>query len=176
MGITERVSIDSSGQEGNGHSDSPAISADGRFVAFSSESNNLVINDTNGVSDIFVRDRGDLGPHLDINHQSGAPGSFFTVNGINFPPSDTATLAVNGTPLGTVSAAADGSFTFLLSTASADEGAYFASVTVNPSATVGFILDSNEPIHPQEGTGPIFKVPVGIAFTESIFLPVILRQ
>jgi dipeptidyl aminopeptidase/acylaminoacyl peptidase len=35
----------------------PSISNDGRFVAFYSESSNLVPNDTNGVSDIFVFDR-----------------------------------------------------------------------------------------------------------------------
>ena len=35
----------------------PAISADGRFVAFSSDASNLVAGDTNGRGDIFVRDR-----------------------------------------------------------------------------------------------------------------------
>jgi Tol biopolymer transport system component len=36
---------------------SPAISADGRYVAFQSSATNLVSGDTNGVSDIFLRDR-----------------------------------------------------------------------------------------------------------------------
>src|SRR5438477_639429 len=35
----------------------PAISADGRYVAFASVATNLVTGDTNGVSDIFVHDR-----------------------------------------------------------------------------------------------------------------------
>jgi Tol biopolymer transport system component len=35
----------------------PVISADGRYVVFHSEAANLVPNDTNGVGDIFVRDR-----------------------------------------------------------------------------------------------------------------------
>jgi len=60
-GTTERVSVDSSGVEGNGGSggplDLPDISADGRFVAFSSTATNLVPGDTNGVPDIFVHDR-----------------------------------------------------------------------------------------------------------------------
>ena len=34
------------------------MSADGRFVAFDSAASNLVAGDTNGVSDVFVRDRG----------------------------------------------------------------------------------------------------------------------
>src|SRR6202008_4109767 len=35
----------------------PCISADGRYVAFSSWASNLVIGDTNGVVDVFIRDR-----------------------------------------------------------------------------------------------------------------------
>jgi Tol biopolymer transport system component len=60
-GMTERVSVDSSGAEGDGNSGligHPALSADGRFVAFSSASTNLVAGDTNQAEDIFVHDRG----------------------------------------------------------------------------------------------------------------------
>jgi hypothetical protein len=56
-GITERVSVDSSGAEGNGNSNHADVSADGRFVAFESESTNLVAGDSNGVIDVFVHDR-----------------------------------------------------------------------------------------------------------------------
>jgi Tol biopolymer transport system component len=56
-GTTERVSVDSSGVEGNGVSGNASISADGRYVAFNSLASNLVIGDTNGFSDVFVRDR-----------------------------------------------------------------------------------------------------------------------
>lgn len=57
-GTTERVSVDSDGNEGNDHSWwEPAISADGRYVAFRSWATNLVPDDTNGAPDIFVRDR-----------------------------------------------------------------------------------------------------------------------
>ena len=54
---TERVSVASDGSQANGHSYFPSISADGRWVAFQSEASNLVANDRNGRSDIFVRDR-----------------------------------------------------------------------------------------------------------------------
>ena len=58
-GQTTRVSVDSSGAQGNGNSGHPvSISADGRYVAFESDANNLVAGDTNGTSDIFVHDRG----------------------------------------------------------------------------------------------------------------------
>jgi Tol biopolymer transport system component len=56
-GQTERVSVDSSGVEGDMQSSNVAISADGRFVAFTSHATNLVPGDTNGAADIFVRDR-----------------------------------------------------------------------------------------------------------------------
>src|SRR3954452_3268563 len=54
---TERVSVSSRGKQGNSDSISPSISAGGRFVAFASDATNLVPGDTNGVTDIFVRDR-----------------------------------------------------------------------------------------------------------------------
>ena len=56
-GETTRVSVSSDGQEGNGSSNKPAISPDGRFVAFSSNAPNLVDNDTNDTYDVFVHDR-----------------------------------------------------------------------------------------------------------------------
>jgi Tol biopolymer transport system component len=56
-GDTARVSVASSGAEANGDSRSPTVSGDGRYVAFSSNAANLVPADTNGTSDVFVRDR-----------------------------------------------------------------------------------------------------------------------
>jgi Tol biopolymer transport system component len=52
------VSVDTAGVEGNGAvSGRPAISADGRYVAFASSATNLVWNDRNNEADVFVRDR-----------------------------------------------------------------------------------------------------------------------
>jgi hypothetical protein len=56
-GLTERVSVSSAGAEANTDSVSPAISADGRYVSFSSYASNLVAGDTNGTRDVFLRDR-----------------------------------------------------------------------------------------------------------------------
>jgi len=55
--VTTRVSLASSGVQGNDASGSPAISPDGRFVAFTSWATNLVVGDTNLMSDAFVHDR-----------------------------------------------------------------------------------------------------------------------
>lgn len=54
---TERISISSTGEEGNNISSAPYISADGRYVVFYSDASNLVPNDTNGMKDTFVHDR-----------------------------------------------------------------------------------------------------------------------
>jgi len=61
---TEVVDVSSSNVLSNGSSfvndfapGESAISADGRFVAFSSGGSNLVPNDTNALDDMFVRDR-----------------------------------------------------------------------------------------------------------------------
>lgn len=56
-GTTTAASVDSAGNAGNRNSSSPALSADGRFVAFRSEAFNLVADDTNGREDVFVHDR-----------------------------------------------------------------------------------------------------------------------
>lgn len=56
---TVRVSVGSHGIQGNEgacNGERPAISADGRYVAFCSLASNLIANDTNNSTDIFFRD------------------------------------------------------------------------------------------------------------------------
>ena len=60
LGTTERVSVGPGGAQGDGPSafgQVPAISGNGRSVAFQSYATNLVAHDTNGKADIFVHDR-----------------------------------------------------------------------------------------------------------------------
>ena len=54
---TVRVSVSSTGAQGNGASVFDAISTGGRFVLFDSWATNLVPGDTNGLRDVFLRDR-----------------------------------------------------------------------------------------------------------------------
>jgi tricorn protease-like protein len=57
-GKTKRVSVRSNGDEAEGGTSSqPSISANGRFVAFSSTATNLVPDDDNGDRDVFVHNR-----------------------------------------------------------------------------------------------------------------------
>jgi hypothetical protein len=56
MGTTTRVSLGAGGQEGNDNSFGPVLSADGRYVGFTSYASNFVPGDDNSSRDAFVRD------------------------------------------------------------------------------------------------------------------------
>ena len=80
-GLTVRVSESSSGEEGNARSLGPAISGDGLVTAFTSDASNLVPNDTNFVTDIFVHDErpaADLGIDKSDSADPVSRGSAFT--------------------------------------------------------------------------------------------------
>jgi Tol biopolymer transport system component len=55
-GAVTRVSVSSNGDEANGASYWPFISANGRYVTFTSEADNLAGNDNNGFGDVFLHD------------------------------------------------------------------------------------------------------------------------
>ena len=70
----ERVSVSSAGVQANGPSSYPALSGNGRFVAFASAATNLVAGDTNDATDIFVHDRETGETTLVSVSSSGAQG------------------------------------------------------------------------------------------------------
>jgi len=157
--------------------DAPSIDDVGEVNAF-------YIRDNNGTPDkgprygqIYAKISVEVAtnPSLQINYANGAPGSFFTVTGADFPTDSTASIQVNSLSVGTVPTDAEGRFTFLLTTTNADEGAYFVTTSVDSSATTQFVLNAAEPVRPQEGSGDMFDVPTGIAFNEFVFLPSIVR-
>ncbi|GGV74284.1 hypothetical protein GCM10010294_37390 [Streptomyces griseoloalbus] len=53
---TERVTLSATGEQADGAAYGPRLSTDGRFAAFSANASNLVPGDTNGLTDVFVRD------------------------------------------------------------------------------------------------------------------------
>lgn len=86
-GTTTRESVGSGGSQAMSGSSSPSLSVDGRFVAFTSHAENLVADDTSGVSDVFVRDRLEgLTTRVDVSN-SGAEANDF---------SELATISANG--------------------------------------------------------------------------------
>ena len=77
-GQTELISVTVTGRTGNGPSGEPIISADGRFVVFSSDVNNLVANDSNNQYDVFIRDRENGTTELVSVSSTGVQGNFFS--------------------------------------------------------------------------------------------------
>lgn len=94
-GETARVSVHTSGGQGNDDSLFASIAAKGRFVAFQSHASNLVPEDTNDSGDVFVRDRGSI--HLTLALQGSCPGRIrFVVSGAT-PQGRVAFVAASGT-------------------------------------------------------------------------------
>jgi photosystem II stability/assembly factor-like uncharacterized protein len=112
---------------------------------------------------------------LATNYSSGAPGSYFTITGSNFPPSGTATIVINGNILGTVPTNSSGGLIFSLKTSpTAGEGLYRVTASVPPSASTQFTLDAEDDVHSQEGSETVFIVPDGIAY-QVVYLPLIVK-
>jgi Tol biopolymer transport system component len=87
VGANELINVATGGAQANGDCDRPRVSMDLRFVVFSSTATNLVTNDTNAASDVFIRDRA-LGTTKVVSVTlGGAPG-----NGL----SDGGNLALSG--------------------------------------------------------------------------------
>ncbi|MGB0385316.1 MAG: SBBP repeat-containing protein, partial [Ardenticatenaceae bacterium] len=116
-------------------------------------------------------------PSLTINHSVGAPGSSFTIRGRNYPANTSVSIAINRQNLGTVQVNQSGGLTFLLTTPNADVGAYgvTASASTQMRAGISFMLDSAAPLQPQEGEGETFEVPADIAYTQLLYLPIVIR-
>lgn len=112
---------------------------------------------------------------LQMNYASGAPGSFFTVHGFNFPANQLVMVSVNGVSLGFIQADLSGHFLFLIDSGSADAGFYALTTDAPNSPTVFFQLDPAAPLRPQEDSGTIFTLPAGIA-DQLVRLPLILNR
>ena len=76
--VTRLASVSGQGIQGNLASSSPSLSADGRYVAFVSEASNLVAQDTNGVTDVFLRDRFSGQTELVSMASDGTQGNAFS--------------------------------------------------------------------------------------------------
>jgi Tol biopolymer transport system component len=118
-GGCERVSVGTTGLEGDGASMACDLSADGRWVAFASLATNLVAGDTNGKFDVFVRDRAAMGftsvcdpgsdgvmtcpcgnqppgPGRGCNNSAGTGGARLTASGVAYLSMDSLVFATSG--------------------------------------------------------------------------------
>ena len=79
---TERVSVSGLEEQANRISFLPSVNEDGSLVAFKSEASNLVPGDTNGVLDVFIRDRS-----AETTTRISVDDSGIQSNGLSGPPS-----------------------------------------------------------------------------------------
>jgi hypothetical protein len=80
-GSLERVSVSSTGIEGNSSSFAPSVSDDGRYTVFFSYASNLTPPDTNAFPDIFLRDR-----HAGITRRLTVDNQWSQANGYSQSP------------------------------------------------------------------------------------------
>lgn len=92
-GSTTRLSLATDGIQGNGASSRPVVSADGRIVAFYSDASNLVNDDTNKATDVFVHDRT---TGITTRLSVASDGTQGNDNSLNPSISDDGTLVVFG--------------------------------------------------------------------------------
>ena len=136
---TSRVSVSSSeAQAIGGESTHASITQEGRFVAFGSTATNLVPNDTNGESDVFLRDR----QAGETRRLSVAPG------GGNLPgPSREPRISANGAMLVFVTSGSN-------SGASAPTSPFVAGVDDGKSTT-GSVPGPTAPVPPPPILDPV---------------------
>jgi len=83
--VTERVSVRTGGGQssrGAYATGTPALSADGRYVLYTSYAADLVGDDTNGVADVFLRDRRANTTERVSLTAAGAEGTAHSVGGV----------------------------------------------------------------------------------------------
>jgi len=131
--------------------------------------------DESGRWDAFIADPSPV--HLSINYPSGAPGSAFNISGTHFPVYAIGWVSVNNTQLGSFFTGSTGDFTLTLTTdLAAEDGTYFVEISVNPKKVVQFVLDSEEPLRPVEGSHETFAIPAEIdPYNYFIHLPLLIE-
>lgn len=100
---------------------------------------------------------------LEINFDSGSPGSYFTVNGYNFPQNDSVSIIVNGNLIGSITTDNNGDFLLIIDSSIAETGFYILSTNLVDGPEVSFRLSLDAPLRLQEDEGPIFLLPSGIS-------------
>ena len=114
-------------------------------------------------------------PELEVNQDSGRPGSIFSFMGSNYPAGAQAVVYVNGIARGSLVTDSNGSAAFLVDSTFSPAGLYNVTleVDINASATQSFELTASGDLvlPPQEFEGPTFLVT-----DVTMFLPIISRN
>ncbi len=94
-------------------------------------------------------------PVLELNHSSGAPGSYFNLSGTGFPADSEVFIMANNAIVSSMQVDSSGAISFTLGTIQAKPGDYHLRLTANPSAGVLMTLDMGQPTWPREGELPV---------------------
>jgi Tol biopolymer transport system component len=173
--ITEQISRGYQGEEADGSSVGAVVSSDGRYVLFDSTAGNLLPGFNNNRVDIFRFDRAPQ-TDLSLSDAAGQPGSYFTLDGADFPPGQMVALSVNGRSLGEITVEADGSFTAVLDSSQANPGLYVTTAAVNLLRVhAHFLLAADAPLRANPG-GSALLIPPGIGLDNAVYLPILGNQ
>ena len=185
---TTRISVASDGTQANDGSDFPSISADGRYVAFSSTASNLVNGDTNGTNDVFVRDTQSAATtRLSVNSSGtqgndwsdipsiSADGRFVVFRSIatNLVSGDTNNaydVFLRDTLTGTTTRPSVGSYG-----AQGNDWSAFPSISADGRYVAFYSNASNLVGGDTNGMWDVFIAPSINLFTNRIYLPMVIR-
>ena len=115
-------------------------------------------------------------PVLDVDEDSGGPGSIFAFTGSDYPPQSEAAVYVNGRRVGSLKTDGSGMATFSLNSSGMAAGQYNVTleVDVTAAATEGIEIKAGEPVlSPPPGfSGPMFSM----ALQNGIYLPAVVSN
>jgi hypothetical protein len=113
-----------------------------------------------------------LAPALVSNFPDGQPGSFFTVDGVNFSPNTLVTVLSNDVVLGAVQTSSSGELRFLLDSANSAEGFYKIRASGSEASETLIWIDFDKPLRAKQNEGVTFALaasqPLHLVFMPSI--------
>lgn len=125
--------------------------------------------------DLSTKDFKGSSATLQVNHQNGAPSSYFWFSGQGYAPLQHVTVFANGRILGEIECDPAGNLSFRVSTDLAEPGLYYIYTDYAPLLRVVIELSSKADQQQLDGSGPIFALPLGIAYTDLLYLPAVNR-
>jgi hypothetical protein len=113
------------------------------------------------------------GPEVWLNHTSGAPGSYFSVQASGLPGNAPANIAIDGGVVTTTMTTDEaGELAFVLDASGARYGEHTLTISVNPTVTRTLLIGTHLPLRPLESDGPVLAFPA-VAQGWTLFVPLV---
>jgi Ca2+-binding RTX toxin-like protein len=168
-GQTIRINVANDGTQANQQSDSPTISSDGRYVGFASDATNLILGDTNSISDVFVYDTLAATEFIPVVTVAVSPVSVAEDGATNLiytftrDGSPTNPLSVNYNIGGTATNGSD--YATIPTSVTFASGSSTATVTVNPTTDTNIEPDETVSLTLVSGTAYTVGTPTPVTAT-----------